>query len=133
MTRFVIDAPVLVRIVTEEVEIADGHSLVAPNVLRSQALGLLYAAVQAGELDEKSALRLHERMTELKIRLLGDRVSRGTAWRLARDNGWETLDAAEYLAVAKLQADALITDDPVLRDLGAGIVEVAGIEALTRS
>jgi predicted nucleic acid-binding protein len=43
------------------------------------------------------------------MRLLGDRVSRRTAWKIAREHGWETTYDAEYLAVAKLQADALVT------------------------
>ena len=53
-------------------------------------------------------------MTEIKIRLLGDRVSRKTAWRVAREHDWDTLRDAEYLAVTRLQADALVTVDPGL-------------------
>ena len=51
-------------------------------------------------------------MTELKIRTLGDRMSRRTAWNIALERDWHTLRDAEYLAVTKLQADALITVDP---------------------
>jgi hypothetical protein len=43
------------------------------------------------------------------MRLLGDRVSRRTACKITREHGWETTYDAEYLAVAKLQADALVT------------------------
>ena len=39
----------------------------------------------------------HDRITELKMRLLGDRVSRRTAWRLALDRGL-SIGAAEVLA-----------------------------------
>jgi hypothetical protein len=49
------------------------------------------------------------------MRLLGDRVSRRTAWRIAREHGWETTFDAEYLAVTKLQADGLVTIDFRLR------------------
>jgi hypothetical protein len=59
-----------------------------------------------------AALQIHERLTELKMRLLGDRVSRGTAWKLAREHDWDSLREAEYHAIARLQADALVTIDP---------------------
>ena len=131
MTRYVIDAPTLLHIVDHDLEIAPGHQLVAPNVIRSQALSLLFAAVHRGELPEAVALQQHERLTELKMRLLGDRVSRRTAWKIARQHGWETTVEAEYLAVCQLQADALVTIDPVLIDLASGVVPLAPLTALT--
>ena len=131
MARYVIDAPTLLHIVDHDVEIDPGHQLVAPNVIRSQVLSLLLAAVYRGELTEAVALQQHERLTELKIRVLGDRVSRRTAWKIARQHGWETTFDAEYLAVCQLQADALITIDPVLIALASGVVSLAPITALT--
>ena len=65
-------------------------------------------------LTEEVALQRHERLTELKMRLLGDRVSRRVAWKIAREQGWETIYDAEYLAITRLQADALVTVDPAL-------------------
>jgi hypothetical protein len=50
----------------------------------------------------------------MKMRLLGDRVSRRTAWQIARQHDWDTLQDAEYLAVTRLQADALGMVDPRL-------------------
>src|SRR3954454_8703364 len=91
MTRFVIDAPTLVHLVTEQVAVAPGHQLVAPQALRSQALDLLYGAVRRGELTEAEALDHHETMTGIKVRLLGDRVSRRVSWRIARDQGLDSL------------------------------------------
>ena len=38
MTRFVVDCDTLLRIAAGEVEVADGHQLVAPTLVRSQAL-----------------------------------------------------------------------------------------------
>jgi hypothetical protein len=52
-------------------------------------------------------------------------VSRRTAWRIARDHQWDTLRQAEYLAVARLQADALVTVDPEMAALAQGVVPVA--------
>jgi predicted nucleic acid-binding protein len=131
VTRYVIDAPTLLHLVANDVRVSPGHQLVAPNVIRSQALSLLYRAVRRGEITEAAALTRHERLTEVKMRLLGDRMSRRTAWNLAREHGWESTDDAEYLAVTKLQADALITLDPELAARAAGIVLLAPLDALT--
>ena len=65
------------------------------------------------------------------MRLLGDRVSRRTAWKIAREQGWETTYDAEYLAVTKLQADALVTVDSALATEAKDLVPVAQVEALT--
>ena len=130
MARYVIDAPTLLHIVANDVRVASGHQVVAPNLIRSQALTLLLEAVRRGDLTEKVALQHHERLTELKMRLLGDRVSRRTAWKIAREHGWGTTYEAEYLAVTKLQADALVTVDPALAAKAEGIVSLAPLEAL---
>jgi predicted nucleic acid-binding protein len=130
MTRYVIDAPTLLHLVANNVPISPSHQLVAPNLIRSQALSLLFEAVHRGDLTEALALAQHERFTELKMRLLGDRVSRRTAWRIAREQGWETTYDAEYLAVTLLQADALITINSELAAKAKGLVALAQIQAL---
>ena len=126
-----IDAPTLLHIVAEGVEVSRAHQLVAPNLIRSQALALLLAAVRDGEITEEVALQRHERLTELKMRLLGDRVSRRTAWKIAGEHGWASTFEAEYVAVTKLQADALVTIDPALSTKAGPIVPVASVAALT--
>jgi predicted nucleic acid-binding protein len=131
MTRYVIDAPTLVHVIANDIAVNPRHQLVAPNGIRSQALGLLFEAVRNGELSEDAALEHHERLTELKMRLLGDRVSRRTAWRIAREQDWETTADAEYLAVTKLQADALVTIDPKLAEKAANVVPLADLDALS--
>ena len=132
MARYVIDAPTLLHLVEEEISVDESHQLVAPASIRSQAMTLLLGRVNAGELHEREALRLHERLTELKVRLLNDRVSRRTAWNLARAHGWSGLRDAEYLALVTLQADALVTVDERLAALAAGLVEVRPVVGLTR-
>ena len=131
MARYVIDAPTLLRLVASDLPVSPRHQLVAPNLIRSQALSLLLEAVRHGELTEDVALRHHERLTELKMRLLGDRVSRRTAWKIAREKGWETTYDAEYLAVTKLQADALVTVNPTLAAKAKDFVALAAFEVLT--
>jgi len=131
VTRYVIDAPTLLHMVATGVQVSSRHQIVAPNLIRSQALSLLLQAVQHGDLTEDVALQHHERLTELKIRLLGDRVSRRTAWRIAREQDWETTYDAEYLALTKLQADALVTVNPALAAKAKNLVPLAQLEALT--
>src|SRR5919197_937879 len=114
MTRFVIDAPTLLHLVVTGRAVNPEHQLVAPSSIRSEALEMLLRDVRRGTRTEKDARLLHTRMTEVKIRALGDRVSRWTAWKIARDQDWDTLRDAENLAVAQLQADALVTVDPNL-------------------
>ena len=130
MTRYVIDAATLLQLVAERVQVNPQHQIVAPNLIRSQALALLLEAVRRGELTEERALQHHERLTELKMRLLGDRVSRRTAWKIAREQGWETTYDAEYLAVTRLQADALVTVDPALATRAKDLVPLAPFDAL---
>jgi predicted nucleic acid-binding protein len=131
MARYVIDAPTLLHLVSERVEVSLEHQLVAPSLIRSQALCLLLASVRRGDISEVEALERHERLTEMKMRVLGDRVSRRTAWKIAREQGWESTFDAEYLAVTRLQADALVTIDPVLARKAAQLVPLAPVAALT--
>ena len=130
VARYVIDAPTLLHLVANQVDVQPAHQLVAPNRIRSEALSLLLEAVNQGDTSEELALRQHERLTEIKMRLLGDRVSRRTAWRIAREHGWETIFDAEYLAVCTLQADALVTIDRELALKAEGIVPLAPLDAL---
>ncbi|MGW6278341.1 type II toxin-antitoxin system VapC family toxin [Kribbella sp. NPDC055071] len=132
MTRFVIDAPTLLHLVDGDLTVDPAHQLVAPSAIRSEALELLLTDVRAGRRTEPDARRLHTRMTELKIRTLGDRMSRWTAWKVAREQDWDTLRDAEYLAVAKLQADALVSVDPELVRKASGVVPIAPLDDLLR-
>jgi predicted nucleic acid-binding protein len=131
MTRYVIDAPTLLHVVANRVPISPKHQIVAPNLIRSHALSLLLEAVRNGDLTEELALQHHERVTEQKMRLLGDRVSRRTAWKIAREQGWGATYDAEYLAITRLQADALVTVNPAFAAKAKDIVPLAPLEALT--
>jgi predicted nucleic acid-binding protein len=121
----------LLHIVTEQLAINPEHQLVAPHAIRSQALTLLLGKVRRGELSEKDARELHTRLTGLKIRVLGDRASRATSFQIANEQHWDTTFDAEYLAVTKLQADALVTVDPAMAERAEDIVPLAPLSALT--
>jgi predicted nucleic acid-binding protein len=132
MTRFVIDPPTCLALIQHRTPLSAGHQLVAPAVLRSDILTLLYSEVRAGHLSAIEGRHELDQFAEMKIRLLGDRVSRATAWAIARDLDWPDPRPAEYLAVAQLQADVLVTHDTQLVNGAAGITPIAGWDALTR-
>jgi hypothetical protein len=132
MARFVIDAPTLLHVVAEQVPLAPTNQLVAPNLLRSQALALLFDDVRAGRLTEREAMDRHEELTQVKVRLLGDRVSRRVAWQIATERGLDSTVDAEYLAVTRLQADAYVTVDPVARARAEGVVPLGTVDQLSR-
>jgi predicted nucleic acid-binding protein len=133
MTRFGIDPPTFLQLARSGRPIHTSHQLVAPNSLRSKAFELLLPEVNHGHIAEREAFEIHERLTELKVRLLGDRMSRRTAWNFAREFGWPTLADAEYLAVTRLQADAIVTIDPDLAAKASGVVPLAPFDSLFTS
>ncbi|WP_139206180.1 hypothetical protein [Blastococcus sp. DSM 46786] len=126
-----IDAPTLLHLVAERVDVAPDHQLVAPQVLRSQALELLFAAVSRGELTEADALERHDTMTRVKVRSLGDRVSRRVARQIAREHGLASTTYAEYLAVTRLQADVFVSVDPAARARAQDVVPVGSVDQLS--
>lgn len=130
MAWYAVDALTLLHLVEHDLAPGAGHRLVAPDSIRSQVMELLLADVRQGTRADADALKLHERMTAMKLRLLGDRVSRTTAWRLAREHTAMTLRQAEYLAIARLQADALVTVDGALASQVTGLVTLAELSAL---
>lgn len=131
MTRYVIGPDVALRLARDEIVVADEHELLAPTLLRSQLLSLLYRAVRHGEVTKQDADRQLSYVRALRIRLLGDRVLQSVAWRIADQLGWpDTLDA-EYVALTQLQADAFVTLDAELADAVRDLVTVAPIDALS--
>jgi predicted nucleic acid-binding protein len=128
--RFVIDADAALRIVETGVEPAPAHTLLAPTLLRSQVLDVLYRRVRQGVLTEEAGLGLNQRFAKLKIRYLGDAVLRRRAWALAERAGMDGTANAEYLALTQLQGDALIAEGPGLRGQAGGLVTLAPFEAL---
>jgi predicted nucleic acid-binding protein len=130
MTRYVIGPDVAIRLAHDEAVIRDEHQILAPTLLRSQMLSLLYQAVRRGEMTRKDAERQLNYVRGLRIRLLGDRVLQNVAWKAAGLLGWPDTFDAEYVALTQLHADALITLDQQLADAVKDLVPVAPIEAL---
>jgi predicted nucleic acid-binding protein len=130
MTRFVVDCGVVLRLAAEEMEVAAEHELLAPTLLRSQTLAAMHEAVHRGELSADDALERLARVQTIPIRLLGDAVLRRNAWKIADQLGWPETYDAEYVALTRLQADALVTLDAELARRVEGIVPTATFDAL---
>ncbi|MEZ6183731.1 MAG: hypothetical protein R3F62_01835 [Planctomycetota bacterium] len=132
MSRYVLDLPAALRLIERARPLGE-HRLLGPTLLRSQVLDALFRAVLAGELEEEAARERLRRFDGLKLRFLGDAVLRRRAWELARRLGWDSTLRAEYVALAQLQADALITPDRAFARSLQGVVETAPLSALDGS
>jgi predicted nucleic acid-binding protein len=130
MTRYVIGPDVAIRLARDEAVIRGDHQILAPALLRSQVLSLLYQAVRRGEMTRKDAERRLNYVRGLRMRLLGDRVLQNVAWKAAGLLGWPDTFDAEYVALTQLHADALITLDQQLAQAAKNLMTVAPIEAL---
>jgi len=130
MTRFVVHCDVVLQLASERIDVPAEHELLAPTLLRSQALSTLHEAVHRGEIAPDVALDLLTRIRGMPIRLLGDAVLRRRAWDLAERLGWAETYDAEYLALTQLQADAFVTLDAQLARSVEGIVPTATIDEL---
>jgi predicted nucleic acid-binding protein len=130
MTRFVVDASVLMHLASEERVASKRHELLAPTLIRSHTLSALHEAVHAGKLPADVARERLERIWRMKIRLLGDAVLRRRAWEIADQLGWASTYDAEYLALTQLQAEAFVTMDKKLARSVKGVVETATVDAV---
>jgi predicted nucleic acid-binding protein len=128
--RYVIALDAALRLFQERAVPPAFTQLVAPTLLRSQAVAQLYADTRRGEIDRAEARARLDHMRALNIRLLGDRVLQKFAWDYAEKLGWEDTFTAEYIALTRLQADALVTLDPALARAAGAHVRIATYETL---
>jgi predicted nucleic acid-binding protein len=133
VTRFVVDCDTLLLIAAGEIEVAAEHQLVAPTLVRSQALAALYEAARRGEISSAEGIDRLTRINSLKVRFLGDKVLQRTAWKVAEQLGWESTSDAEFVALTQLQADAFVTSDDHLARAVSGVVRTATAAALRRA
>jgi predicted nucleic acid-binding protein len=132
MTRFVLHLGAALELTRRDATIPDAHELLAPTLLRSQALSAMHRAAHRGELAADEAHERLVRLQRLPIRLLGDAVLRRNAWEIADQFGWEGTEDAEYVALTRLQADAFVTLDPNLARSVEGVVATAPLDAVLR-
>jgi predicted nucleic acid-binding protein len=130
MTRYVIGPDVAIRLAGDEAVVPDGHHMLAPALLRSQMLSLLYQAVRRGEMIKEDAERRLFYVQGMRIRMHEDYLLQKAAWKVAGQLGWPDTFDAEYVALTQLEADALITLDRQLAGAVKDLVTVAPVEAL---
>jgi predicted nucleic acid-binding protein len=130
VTRFVVDCDTLLEIAAGEIEVAAGHTLLAPTLVRSQALATLYEASRRGEISAAEGMERVTRINSLRVRFLGDKVLQRTAWRVAAELGWETTYDAEFVALTQLQAEVFVTSDAELARAVSVLVETARSDVL---
>ena len=130
MTRYVIEPELALQLAEQRAKIPAGHKLLAPTLLRSQVLAQLYAEVVRGSMNRKEAELRLDYLRGLQIRLLGDRVLQRVAWDIALQLEWKDTFTAEYLALTKLQADALVTGNGSLSLAASKFVPVVTLEQL---
>lgn len=123
--RYVVALDTALSLFRDGAAMPGNTKLVAPALLRSQAVAGLYAAACRGEIDRAEARAQVDHMRELKIRFLGDRVLQSAAWEIAERLGWEDRFTAEYIALTELQPDALVTLDPDLARIARTLVRNA--------
>jgi predicted nucleic acid-binding protein len=130
VARFVLHVSAMLELAARQGTLPNSHVLLAPTLLRSQALSSLHEAVQRGEVEAEVARERLAWIGKLPVRLLGDAVLRRRAWEVADELGWSSTYDAEYVALTLLQADALVTLDAALAESVQGMVATAGLEAL---
>lgn len=128
MAVYVIDAPAAVELARRGYTPDGERDLFAPTLLRSQVLALLHRDAAVGRIPAEEAWALAERACRLPRRLLGDSVLRRTAWKLAAEHGWADTYGAEYVALTRLHAVALVTADEELRRAADGIVPTTTVD-----
>lgn len=133
MPIYVISPEVALRLAKDNVVLSSDIQLLAPTLMRSQLLAMLYGMVHQGDMSKQDAEHYLGCVRGYRIRLLGDRVLQSVAWNLAEQLGWPDTFDAEYVALTKLQGDAFVTLDNDLATAVADIVHVASYEALLNS
>ena len=128
--RYVVGPDVALRLAEQGGEVRPGVKLLAPTLMRSELLNLLFQLVRAKKISRSEADKHLEYVRRLRIRLLGDRVLQAKAWQIADELGWSDTFAAEYVALTELQADALVTTNAKLAAAAKRFVSVAPIRVL---
>jgi predicted nucleic acid-binding protein len=126
----VVDASAVLHLVASEkgMQPLDGHDLVAPALLWSEATSVLNETRWRGEISEELAKLAFDRLLDAPItRRSGVRLYR-EAEQVARDLGWAKTYDAEYVALARIEGIRLVTQDARLQRGAGRLIEIVGID-----
>lgn len=117
----VVDANVVVQIVISGGDMGPlrGHELIAPPLMRAEALSSLAEMTYRGEIPAEAGRQAAVRLGDVAIRLDRPPALDERAWDVARSLGWAKTYDAEFLALARIHDASLVTLDERLRR-GAG-------------
>ena len=128
MTRFVVDASVVIHLVSEGIEVGAATSCSRRRSSAHRSCRRSTSPSRVATSPRPPAWSSCGRPGGLPIRLLGDAVLRRRAWDLATRLGRAETYATEYLALTQLQGDAFVTLDQDLARAAAAVVTTATIE-----
>lgn len=118
--KVVIDANVVVQIaLAGDLGPMKGHDLLAPPLLRAEALSSISEMTFRGEIPVDAGRAAILRAAAIEITLDRPEALDAQAWDIARSLGWAKTYDAEYVALALIHGIPLITLDARLRR-GAG-------------
>ena len=103
-----------------------GESLVAPPLLRSEAVSALHEMAWRGEISAALAVRTLERLLDAPIERRRPRRLAREAWKVADTLGWAKTYDAEYVALARILRCRLLTIDARLKRGASRLVEIVG-------
>ena len=131
MIRYVVGPDVALALAKQGAEVRSEVKILAPTLMRSELLNLLFQLVRTKKITKAEAGKHLDYVRRLRIRLLGDRVLQAKALQLADELGWPNTFGPEYIALAQLQADALVTTHSKLAAAAKRFVPVGSIQDLT--
>jgi predicted nucleic acid-binding protein len=124
--RLVVDANVVVQIVLAGSNLGplEGHDMIAPPIMRSEALSTLSEMAYRGEMPADAARVAASRLAAVPVTLDRPDALDEAAFELARSHGWAKTYDAEYVALARIHGLALVTLDQRLRRGAAHLVSM---------
>jgi predicted nucleic acid-binding protein len=128
--NLVIDASAVLHLVAsdEGLQPLEGHDLVAPALLWSEATSVLNETRWRGEISEELAKVAFDRLLDAPVARRSNVQLYREAQRVAGDLGWAKTYDAEYVALARLESRRLVTQDARLQRGAGRLVEIVGID-----
>ena len=130
---FVVDANVVVQVVIAGGDLGPlaGHELLAPPLLRAEALSSISELTYRAEIPPEAARAAALRLAGVAIRLDRPDGLDERAWDVSRSLGWARTYDAEYVALALIHEVPLLTLDARLRRGAGHLVPMPRIVDLT--